>query len=140
MTKIEASIQINAPIDKVWQIVSDLDNEPKFWKGTKSIRNISKQENEIIREVTIAFKDKKCMQKITIEPNTRIYILFTEGIINGSKTITLSKINDDTKTNLVTVWDIKLAGMMSMFTGMLKKHIKKGTDQALASIKDQVEK
>jgi len=32
---IDVSIDINAPIDKVWDIVSDLDYEPKFWKGTK---------------------------------------------------------------------------------------------------------
>ncbi|HIH45539.1 MAG TPA: SRPBCC family protein, partial [Candidatus Nitrosotenuis sp.] len=37
MATIESSITINASADKVWEIVSDLDSEPKFWKGTKSI-------------------------------------------------------------------------------------------------------
>ena len=34
MTIIQSSIRINASTDKVWSIVSDLDNESKFWKGT----------------------------------------------------------------------------------------------------------
>ena len=50
MATIEASITINASPDKVWEIVSDLDSEPKFWKGTKSIRNISKEGNTVTRD------------------------------------------------------------------------------------------
>ena len=45
MALIEISTQVNASSDKVWDIISDLDNEPKFWKGTKEVRNISKEGN-----------------------------------------------------------------------------------------------
>ena len=31
MPEIKASIEINASVDKVWEVVSDLDNDPKFW-------------------------------------------------------------------------------------------------------------
>jgi len=34
MAIIDTSIDINAPVDRVWDIISDLDNEPKFWKCT----------------------------------------------------------------------------------------------------------
>lgn len=138
MTAIEAKIEINADIDKVWKIVSDLDNEPKFWKGTKSVRNIAKEGNVIQREVTIAFKDKKCMQKITLYPQEKIEVVFTEGIINGTKIISLEP--HDNKTELAATWDIKLSGMMGMFTTMVKKHIEKGTEQALQSIKEEAER
>ena len=138
MATIEASITINASADKVWEIASDLDSEPKFWKGTKSIRNISKEGNTITREVTIVFKDSKCMQTVTVQPKQRILIKFTEGIINGTKTIQL--IPEGEKTKLEAIWDVKLSGMMGMFTGMIKKHIKSGTEQALESIKQEIEK
>jgi carbon monoxide dehydrogenase subunit G len=138
MATIEASVTINAPIDKVWDLVSDIDNEPKFWKGTKSIRNISKDGNVVTREVTIAFKDSKCMQKVTMYPKEKIVGEFTEGIINGTKTINLSP--QENTTRLEAVWDIKLSGMMGMFTGMIKKHVKSGTEQALESIKQELEK
>lgn len=138
MTIIQASIDIKAPIEEVWSIVSDLDNEPKFWKGTKEIRNISKEGNIINREITIAFRDQKCLQKITLYPKEKIQAVFTKGIIKGTKTINLNK--KDSMTQLDALWDIKLSGMMGIFTGMVKKHIKSGTEQALQSIKQEIER
>jgi carbon monoxide dehydrogenase subunit G len=137
MAKIQSEVEINAPIDKVWEIVSDIDNEPKFWKGTKSVRNISKEENVVNREITIAFKDKKCLQEVTFYPKEKIHAQFTKGIIEGTKTISLTP--EDGFTKLEAIWDIKLSGMMGIFTGMVKKHIQSGTEQALQSIKESLE-
>jgi len=138
MAEINVSVEINASIDKVWDIVSDIDNEPKFWKGTKEIRNISKNGDIINREITIAFRDQKCMQEIKLQPKEKIETIFTKGIIDGTKIITLT--TKDGKTLLKTKWNIKLTGMMGMFTGMIKKHIESGTEQALQKIKEEVER
>ena len=138
MTKIEASIKIKSSIDKVWEIVSDLDNETKYWKGTKEIHNISKEGNKIKREVIIAFKDSKCLQEVTLYPKERIVAVFMDGIINGTKTINLKRIDEGVL--LEALWDMKLSGMMGMFTGMIKKHVKKGTEQALQTIKEEAER
>ena len=138
MAEIQAEVQIKATLDKIWDIVSDLDNEPKFWKGTKEVRNISKDGNKITREITIAFKDKKCMQDVTVFPKEKIEAVFTDGIIQGTKSVNVTP-NEDNVT-LQAIWDIKLSGMMGMFTGMVKKHIKSGTEQALQSIKEEAER
>ena len=138
MAEIEVSVEISASINKIWDIVSDIDNEPKFWRGTKEIRNISKNGNMINREVTIAFRDQKCMQEVKLHPKEKIEIVFTKGIIDGTKIITLSA--KDEKTLLQVKWDIKLTGMMGMFTGMIKKHIENGTIQALQKIKEETER
>lgn len=138
MAQIQSSVQINAPVEKVWNIVSDLDGEPNFWKGTKEVRNISKENNVVIREVTIAFKDSKCMQTVMLYPKEKIHVVFTKGIINGTKTVSLTP--RESGTYLEAVWDIKLSGMMGMFTGMVKKHIQSGTEQALQSIKQEAER
>ena len=138
MATIQVEVEINASIDKVWGIVSDIDNEPKFWKGTKEVRNISKEGNIINREVTIAFRDQKCLQQVKIYPKEKIEARFTKGIIDGEKIISLT--TKDEKTILSTYWDIRLTGMMGMFTGMIKKHIKSGTEQAMQSIKEEIER
>jgi len=138
MATIEVEVEINASADKVWNVVSDVDNEPKFWKGTKEVRNISKEANIINREVTIAFRDQKCLQVVKLEPKKRITVKFTKGVINGEKTIAV--IPKGEKTLLRTVWDVKLTGMMGMFTGMIKNHIKSGTEQAMQSIKEETER
>ena len=138
MATIEVTVEINATDDKVWEIISDIDNEPKFWKGTKNVKNISKNDNVIYREVTIAFRDQKCLQEVTLEPKRKIDAKFTKGIINGSKTMTIS--TKENKTILVTSWDMKLTGIMGMFTGVIKNHIKSGTEQAMQSIKEEAER
>jgi len=138
MARIQVEVEISADVNKVWDVISDIDNEPKFWKGTKEVRNISKEENIIKREITIAFRDQKCLQEIKIYPKEKIHAKFTKGIIDGEKTVSL--IPKDDKTILSTYWDIKLTGMMGMFTGMIKKHIKSGTEQAMQSIKEEIER
>jgi len=138
MAIIEVSVEINASRDKVWEIVSDIDNEPKFWKGTKEIRNISKDENKILREITIAFRDQKCMQEVRISPKEKIEAEFKKGIIEGAKIINVS--SKDDKTIIKAVWDIKLTGLMGIFTGMVINHIRSGTEQALQNIKKEAER
>jgi len=137
MTIINSSIGINASIEKVWNIISDLDNEPKFWKGTKESRTISKDGNVVVREIIIAFRDSKCMQKITLYPKEKIYAEFTDGILKGSKTLNLK--SKENSLWLEVEWDIKMTGLAGMFTGMLKGHVKGGTEQALELIKLEAE-
>ena len=137
MAIIDTSVDINASVDKVWDIISDLDNEPKFWKGTKETRTISKDGNVITREIIIAFRDSKCMQKITLQPKEKIHAKFTKGIIKGSKTMNLMSKKDGCM--LDAKWDIKMSGLAGMFTGMVSKHIRGGTEQALELIKQEAE-
>ena len=137
MAEIRTSVMINSTQEKIWDVISDIDNEPKFWKGTKEVRNISKDGKNISREITIAFRDQKCLQNVTITPKEMIRAVFTEGVIVGEKILTLK--NNGDSCELEAIWDVKLSGMMGMFTGMIKKHIKSGTEQALQAIKKEVE-
>ena len=138
MAEIKASVKINSTQEKIWNVISDIDNEPKFWKGTKEVRNISKDGNQVSREITIAFRDQKCMQEVTIVPKETIKAVFTKGVIVGEKTLTLKDAVDDS-CELEAIWDVKLSGKMGLFTGIIKKHINSGTKQALQAIKEDVE-
>ena len=90
MATIEVKIEINSNLDNVWDVISDIDKEPKFWKGTKQVKNISKEGNIINREITIAFRDQKCLQQVTLEPKKQIKAKFTKGILNGEKIMTIT--------------------------------------------------
>jgi len=138
MATIVVQTEINATLEKVWEIISDIDNEPKFWKGTKEVKTLSTEGDTIKREITIAFRDQKCLQEIQLKPKESIIAKFTKGILNGTKIITLIPKSDS--VIIETSWDIKLSGMMNMFTGVIKNHIKSGTEQALKSIKEEIEK
>ncbi len=86
----------------------------------------------------IAFRDSKCLQEVILYPKEKIEAVFTEGIIQGSKIIRLKQQDDEVL--LEAIWDMKLSGMMGMFTGMIKKHVKSGTEQALQAIKSEAER
>ena len=138
MATIVVQTEIKATIEKVWEVISDIDNEPEFWKGTKKVKTLSVEGDIIKREITIAFRDQKCLQEIQLKPKKEIKAKFTKGILEGTKIITLTPKND--KVIMETSWEIKLSGMMNMFTSVIKNHIKSGTEQAMESIKKEIEK
>lgn len=137
MATINVAVPIRAPPAIVWDIVSNLDEEPRFWKGTKSVRNISRDGNRLRREITIAFRDQKCTQDIMLYPPNRIDAQFVKGIIKGNKEIVVA--GDENTTTLSVTWNVKLGGMMGMFTKMVAGHIEEGTRRALDLIKREAE-
>jgi hypothetical protein len=38
LEEIKASREISSPIDQVWNVVSDIDNETKYWSTFKAIK------------------------------------------------------------------------------------------------------
>ena len=48
MVLIHSSRDVTTTLDSVWNVISDIDREPEFWHGTKSIKNISKTENTVV--------------------------------------------------------------------------------------------
>ncbi|MFZ0510229.1 MAG: SRPBCC family protein [Candidatus Nitrosopolaris sp.] len=133
MVLIHTSRDITATLDSVWNVISDIDREPEFWHGTKSIKNISKTG----REVVIAFRNSKCREIVRLDNKKSINIEIIEGPIRGRKTITLKTIKNHT-TRIDVEWDIRLTGFYGIFTGMIKKHILKGTEEALERISEKV--
>ncbi|MEM0364111.1 MAG: SRPBCC family protein [Candidatus Nitrosocaldus sp.] len=131
--RFEVSKVIDAPIERVWKIVSDVDNEPKYWHGTKSINNISREGNRITREVIIAFKNSICREEVSIEPELKkVDTNILDGPMIGHKIVTLTDLNG--KTRIDVLWDIRLKGMLSIFSSMVKGHIEEGTKDALERI------
>ena len=133
MTNFHASKQISAPLSKVWAIMSNIDNDPVYWHGTKSINNIRKSENTVEREVVIAFRNSLCKETVSLDPMKSITTTITDGPIQGRKTVTLHSEGED-KTVVDVEWDIKVKGVMTLFTGVVRKHILEGTEAALDRI------
>jgi ribosome-associated toxin RatA of RatAB toxin-antitoxin module len=139
MVIIHVSKEIVAPLEKVWDIVSDIDREPEFWHGTKSIKNVKKEGNIVEREVVIAFRNSLCKEIVTIDPKKSVNIKITDGPMRGTKNIIVNTIeNNNNKTIIDVEWNIKLSGFFGMFTGMVKKHILEGTEEALERISKTV--
>lgn len=139
MANFHTSKKIRAPVSEVWKVLSDIDREPEFWHGIKSIKNISKSGNIVEREVVIAFKNSICKETVTIVPMKSITTDITEGPLKGKKVVVINP--DGDKASVIDVeWDIRLSGFMGIFSKMVKKHILEGTNDALNRISKEVER
>lgn len=139
MVNFHTAKKINAPVSEVWKILSDIDREPEFWQGTKSIKNITKSDKVVEREVVIAFKSSVCKETVTIDPMKSITTEITDGPLKGKKVVVINP--DGDQESIVDVeWDIRLSGFMGIFSKMVKKHILEGTNDALERISKAVEK
>jgi hypothetical protein len=136
MEEIKSSIQINATIDKVWDIVSDLDRESGFWHNISKTRNLSTEGNVVKREITIG-KGDRCLQTVTLYPKEKVLAEFTKGIINGTKTITLASVGGG--TSLEIAWNIKFTRGAGFMKGMLIKSFQQQTDDVVQIIKQESE-
>jgi hypothetical protein len=61
----------------LWETIPNLENEPRYRHGKKSIKNIGKNGNSIEREVGIAFKNLKCLEIVTEDYKESIKIKIT---------------------------------------------------------------
>ena len=138
MTLISTTRKINSSDELIWSIISDIDKDPDFWHGIRALKNIKREGNTTERETIIAFRNSKCLELVTLIPPKQITIVIREGPIVGTKIINVTKI-DTEKCEIRVDWDIHMKGLMSLFTFFIKKHILKGTDDALERIAKKVE-
>ena len=87
VVKIKVRQKICASRERIWEIISDVDNDTYFWRGITSIRNLSKN-GDLIREVVLG-TDNVCTQMITGWPVEKIKTSWIEGAIKGTKEISL---------------------------------------------------
>lgn len=133
MAVIQTSRDINTKIDNLWDVISDVDKDPDYWHGTRSVKNIKKEGNSIERETIISFKESKSKEIVTLYPKYQTTTEIVEGPLIGGKTITLEKM-DENNTRINVKWDIHLNGFLGPFTFIVKRHILKGTEEALNRI------
>ena len=139
MVDFHITNQIEASQDSIWNIISDVDREPEFWHGTKSIKNISKNGNVIEREAVIAFRNSICKEVITLNPKKSVEKKITDGVIIGTKKIVLTPVGTN-RTRVDVQWNISVKGIFGLFRGLIKKHISEGTEDALIRISNAVAK
>ena len=138
MARIEKAVTNAADPAKEWSLASDLAREPQNRKGTKAVRTLSSSGNVVEREVTLAFRERKERERVTLEPPRRVVHELLEGPMKGTKTVSVTP-KGDGNTELTAVYDVRLTGLLKLGTGPFTKHAAEGTQHALERIKDLAE-
>jgi hypothetical protein len=135
---INASKEFSPPLDRVWDIISNMDDEPRYWQGLNAVYNVSNKGNVIEREVTGGLRDLKGRQTVVLYPKKSIGLTLTEGSMIGTRIITLipSKSDNETITTRVNVsWDIKLSDNVPLlFRGIVRERIAEATEEVIDRI------
>lgn len=149
LEEIKASREIFAPIDQVWNVVSDVDNETKYWSTFKTIRNINMTAinmtaNTTEREVTLVAGpqgDTKTHQFVTVNPEQFVVETnITEGPVTGTRILTLSPSSSNTNATKIDVfWNVDMSGIPIFGRGFAKDGIMRTTEEALSNIAAEVE-
>jgi hypothetical protein len=135
-TSINVTQHISAPANKVWEIISNVDNDPQYWSTFKEINNINRTDNIIERQVIISAgpQNNTSHQIVTIYPDKMIIqTKLTEGFVTGNRILELDTLPAN-KSRLNAIWDVDLSGIPSIGRGFTENGIKQTTEEALKRV------
>ncbi len=137
--RIRESTTVNAPLERVWPLLSDLDREPDFWKGTVAVRTLRRNGDVVDREITLAFRNARQRERVYLHPPERLVHEIIEGPMRGTKVVALRAHDEEPGVKIDVTWDVTLRGMLKLGSRMVSKHIAEGTRSALGRIKAAAE-
>ena len=138
MTSIDEARDVDASLDQIWEIVSDVDRDPEYWSGLSSIRNIRKDGNLTEREVVVGFMGREGTQRIILNPKESVQMTLVTGPLRGSRAIKLSKLGAR-KTRIEVSWDIQFFEIPVFAQGFVRARLEEGTREALEKIAEAAE-
>ena len=148
LEEIKASREISSPIDQVWNVVSDVDNETKYWSTFKTIKNINMTAinmtaNTTEREVTLVtgpLGETITHQFVTVNPEQFVVETnITEGPVTGTRTLALSPSFNTNATKIDVFWNVDMSGIPIFGRGFARDGIMRTTEEALSNIAAEVE-
>jgi uncharacterized protein YndB with AHSA1/START domain len=148
LEEIMASREISAPIDQVWNVVSNVDNETKYWSTFKAIKNINKTAinmtaNTTEREVTLVVGPQgETITHQFVTVNSEQFVVqtnITEGPVTGTRLLTLNPSSNTNATKIDVLWNVDLSGIPIFGRGFAKDGIMRTTEEALSNIAAEVE-
>ena len=142
MIRISKSREVASSVDRVWDAISNLDNEKKYWSVIKDIRILRRDGNTIEREATIMrgpMGDVKSLQTLVLNPRASTILSMTKGPLTGTRTIVLDS-SAEKKTRIDVTWEFELDGIPEFAHSFVKNNISRVTDNALSQIAEDLER
>ena len=136
--RLRESVSIEAPLDRVWSIVADLDSEPRYWRGTVAVRNSARHEDVVEREVVVAGGRAVQRERVRFEPPYRVVHEIFSGPIRGFKVLEL-RARAEGGVELTATWDVLPRGLLRLFQRSFARHVAEGTRNALHRIREAAE-
>jgi ligand-binding SRPBCC domain-containing protein len=150
MTSIQNQIEINAPVERVFEYYTNPDNIKESWPRdvVKESENLSGQKSEEGSEMKVTGeymgkKDEMTLEVVEKEQNKRLVTKQTQGPFQRWESIQefQSSGNNYTKVNHTINYELPTTGKIAnILTGsQAENKIKHGIEQAAQSVKQRLE-
>jgi ribosome-associated toxin RatA of RatAB toxin-antitoxin module len=133
LDQIQTSRDVPASVDKLWNIVSNVSNDPKYWNQIHTVNIITKTENMIQADTTLGPFSAKGHEIVMLHPKQSVVTNIIQGPITGTRIVTLSPLSEN-KTRIDVSWSIDMSGIPFFARGFAKDNFMKSTEQALNGI------
>ena len=137
ITVVTKSREIKSGLDRVWEIVSDVDNEPKYYDGLKSVKNLSREGNVIEREVVVGNLRHEGRQTVVLSAKESVEVKMTKGPMTGTRVTRLTPLAGS-MTRVEVTWNVEFH-VPAFVLGMVKREVEKGTEKALSRMAEEAE-
>ncbi len=140
MVKISRSKEMRTSVDKAWGLISDVDNDSKYWSQIRDIKVTSAEGNIVERDATVGPKtfSHKSHQVLVFDPKKTIKLTMTGGPMDGERTITFVPLGKN-NTRIEVDWELKLKDVPGFVQTIVKGQIGKATDNALEKLAKELE-
>lgn len=151
MTKIENEIEINAPVERVFEYYTNPDNIKESWPRdiVKESENVSGQKSEEGSEMKVTGeymgkRDEMILEVVEKEENRRLVTRQTDGPFQSWESTQEFQINgnNSTKVSHTINYELPTTGKVANFiTGnQAKDKINQGIQQAAQTVKQKLER
>ncbi len=141
MLKIEKSSEMAASVDRVWELISDTDQDQVYWGAIGDIKVLKRDGNTIEREATVgprAFPHRS-LQTITLTPKKSIQLTMAGEGLAGERKVVLAPLGIN-GTRVDVSWQLEVNDVPGFVQGIVKAQISKATDDALKKFKTEAER
>jgi carbon monoxide dehydrogenase subunit G len=143
LTEISKNLEVEAPIEKVWAIVADLQKEHRFWSEFRAVEILSKAGGGVERKVYVRrgpMGEEKSLQTLVADPDQWATTLtMTKGPVLGTRRMTLTRVGKN-RTRIDVDWDVEMKGVPGFALGFAKAGISEATGKALSEIAEDAER
>ena len=145
MAKLHNTIKINAPVDKIWSVLTDLESIQHYSKTVKSARYISKNKTGVgsARECEILPKGRVKERVTGVEPEKSISFELYETdwpLVFMRWTTSLKKDGDGTIVSADTEYKLKYGIIGQLMDSLImKRKFHKIIDEVFENMKKYIE-
>lgn len=145
MPRIESSIIINGPLDRVYECAKDIERFPEFMPDVKDVKILERDGSRIISEWSAYIPDFKMTVKWVEEDlwndetKTCDFKLVKGDYAAYSGNWTFTQVDGMAKFDSVVDYEYDIPLIGALIQGLVKRKVQENVDQILQSVKKKVE-